>query len=66
MCYVNIDDLEYHFLSLSCLLNQNAFVITPVEFVLFNDACSDYSMSESNLHFENVIVQADAQQWTLY
>ena len=62
MCYENIDDLEYHLLSLSCLLNQNAFEITPVEFVQFNLSCNDYSMSESNLHFKNVIVEAEAQQ----
>ena len=41
MCYENIDDLEYHLLSLSCLLNQNAFEITPVEFVQFNVSCND-------------------------
>ena len=62
MCYENIDDLEYHLVSLSCLLNQNAFEITPVEFVPFDHACNDYSMSESNLHFNNLVMQAEAQQ----
>jgi hypothetical protein len=57
MSYENIDDLEYHLHSLSCLLNRNAFEITPVEFVQLNHACHDYSMSESNLQLENVIVR---------
>ena len=47
MSYENIDDLEYHLHSLSCLSNRNAFEITPVEFVQLNHACHDYSMSES-------------------
>ncbi len=62
MSYENIDDLEYNLHSLSCLLNRNAFEITPVEFVQLNHACHDYSMSESNLQFENVIVETEAQQ----
>ena len=57
MSYENIDDLEYHLHSLSCLLNRNAFEITPVEFVQLNHACHDHSMSESNLQLENVIVE---------
>ena len=62
MSYENINDLEYNLHSLSCLLNRNAFEITPVEFVQLNHACHDYSMSESNLQFENVIVETEAQQ----
>ncbi|CAB4031715.1 Hypothetical predicted protein, partial [Paramuricea clavata] len=65
MSYENIDDLEYHFHSLSCLLNRNAFEITPVEFVQLNHACHDYSMSKSNLLLENAIVETEAQRQQL-
>ena len=62
MSYNNIDDLEYHLHSLSCILNRNAFEITPVGFVQLNHTCHDYSMSESNLQLENAIVETEAQQ----
>ena len=62
MSYENIDDLEYHLHSFSCVLNRNAFEITPVEFVQLNHACHDCSMSESNLHFKNLIAETEAQQ----
>ena len=62
MSYENIDDLEYHLHSFSGVLNRNAFEITPVEFVQLNHACHDCSMSESNLHFKNLIAETEAQQ----
>ena len=58
--YENINDLEYHLHYLSCLLNINAFEITPVEFVQLNHASHDYSMS--NLQLENIIVEMEAEQ----
>ena len=62
MSYENIDDLRYHLHYLSCVLNRNAFEITPVDFVQLNHASHDYSMSESNLHLKNLIAETEAQQ----